>query len=347
MPYTIASRSAARIGQNGRVRRVALVVGVLVSLAVAPSAGAATLHYWFQADPVEWNVVPSGRDPITGATFLPSETTFQTTVYRRYTRNWGQLRPDTAAVGDNDGIPGPTIRAREGDTVLIHFRNADTVFGRPHSMHFHGFHYTFAHDGAFIPGVAEDPRANVQPGQSVTYRMRARRGSVGVWPYHDHSASMHEQASEGLYGMISIRGRRERRPHRENIVIFSELLNFQTVNGRAFIGNTPTFRARINEIVQWSVLAFGDSHHTFHLHGHRWRWAGANIDTRNVGPAESFRFRIKEDVRGSWLYHCHVNFHMDAGMVGLYRVAGRIPARNRTRTLGGTGGARLTGKPLR
>jgi FtsP/CotA-like multicopper oxidase with cupredoxin domain len=302
-----------------------VILGVLLLLALAPAADAATRHYWVSADPVTWNIVPSGRDPISGNTFAPESTTMQTVLYKKYTRNFASLAPNTGLTGDNDGIPGPTIRARVGDTVIVHFRNNDTRFNRPHSMHFHGFFYEFRSDGSFIPGVTGSA-ANVQPGQTATYRLIAKRSSVGVWPYHDHSSSMMESIAGGMYGAIVIRGRRERAPHRQNLVFFGEHIGFNTVNGRAFVGNTPTFRARINETVEWQVLALGNEHHTFHLHGHRWRHAGEFIDTRNVGPAESFRFRIKEDVAGSWLYHCHVETHQVSGMIGIYRVAGRARA---------------------
>jgi FtsP/CotA-like multicopper oxidase with cupredoxin domain len=95
-----------------------------------------------------------------------------------------------------------------------------------------------------------------------------------------------------------------------------------TINGHAFVGNTPVFRARVGETVQWDVLALGDEHHTFHVHGHRWRDPdGTFIDTRTIGPAESFSLRIKEDVLGTWLYHCHVEGHMARGMIGIYVVS--------------------------
>ena len=56
----------------------------------------------------------------------------------------------------------------------------------------------------------------------------------------------------------------------------------------------------------------------------RWRAAdGSFIDTKTVGPAESFRIRWREDAVGAWLYHCHVEGHMDRGMIGLYRVSRR------------------------
>ena len=301
-----------------------MLIGVLASLVFSSVADAATRHYWIQAERMPWNIVPSGRDPISGLTFAPEATTMEAIVYRRYTRRWGRPLSNLPGVaGDNDGIPGPTIRARVGDTVLVHFRNADPTL--PHSMHFHGFHYSFASDGSFIPGET-GRAANVQPGRRATYRLHARTSSVGVWPYHDHSSSMEASLAGGMYGAVSILGRRERRPDREFIVFFASHMGFSTVNGRAFVGNTPTFRARVGDRVQWDVLAIGSEHHTFHLHGHRWTFAREFIDTRNVGPAESFRFRITEDNPGSWLYHCHVESHQVSGMVGLYRVARRARA---------------------
>ena len=309
------------------MRALALVLGVAALLALAPAAAeGATRHYWIAAVPATWNVVPSGRDPIEGTTFPSEETRFDTVLYKAYTRGWGRPLPNRWWAGDNDGIPGPTIRARVGDRVIVHFKNADTRFRRPHSMHFHGFRYEFSSDGSFIPG-ASTRAANVQPGRTATYRLEARRSSVGVWPYHDHSASMHASIAGGMYGAIIVRGARERLPDRQFIVFFSSHLGFQTVNGRAFIRNTPTFRARVGDVVEWNVLAIGSEHHTFHLHGHRWPGPGREfIDTRNVGPAESWRFRIREDVPGTWLYHCHVEAHIPAGMQGLYQVTRRSRA---------------------
>jgi len=98
--------------------------------------------------------------------------------------------------------------------------------------------------------------------------------------------------------------------------------DFQTIDGRAFVGNTPVFRSHVGDLVQWDVMGMGSEHHTFHVHGHRWREAGGVFrDTHTVGPAESFRFRWREREPGVWLYHCHVEQHMAAGMIGTYRVS--------------------------
>jgi FtsP/CotA-like multicopper oxidase with cupredoxin domain len=292
------------------------------ALAAAPApAGAATRVHWIAAVPTTLNVVPNQRNAFEGERFTRAETTVRTVVYRAYTRNWGRPLPNRPQISaDNDRIPGPLIRARVGDSIVVHFRNDDMAFHRPHSMHFHGVHYPFSSDGSFIPGFS-GRGADVAPGQTFTYRLTAGRDSVGVWPYHDHSPSMDASIAGGMYGALSIRGPRERAPDREFVVFFESLAGFNTINGRAFVGNTPVFHARIGDRVQWDVLALGDETHTFHVHGHRWRdAAGTPEDTRAIGPAESFRVRWNEDRAGTWLYHCHVESHMMHGMVGIYRV---------------------------
>jgi manganese oxidase len=293
---------------------------VLLVAASATPAEAAVRHEWVAAVPTTWNIVPNGHDGIMGTTFEPAQTVFPTVVYRRYTKGWRRpLRNAPAASVDHDMIPGPLLHARVGDRLRIHFKNKDPH--APHSMHFHGVHYRPGSDGSFIPGFS-GRGGNVRPGKSFTYRLSAGGDSAGVWPYHDHSPSMHESLAGGLWGALSIRGRHERRPDREFVTVFAAMQDFQTINGRAFVGNTPIYRAKVGERVQWDVLAIGDEHHTFHVHGHRWRTpAGVPEDTRTLGPAESFRVSWREDAPGTWLYHCHVEQHMAKGMIGIYRVS--------------------------
>jgi manganese oxidase len=297
----------------------------LEAVEAAPSQ---TFEYWIGATPVTWNIIPSGRDPIGGTTYDPAKTTIQTVVYKAYTANWAALLPDSGLVsGDNDGIPGPLIRARVGDTILVHFKNFDP--SAPHSMHFHGVHYDIPSDGAYIPDVS-GPGANVGPNQTFTYKLSPGADSCGVWPYHDHSPSMDDSIAGGLYGALSILGPTEKRPDHEFVVFFQSMkiptqsgtAAVMTINGRSFIGNTPTFHAKVGNVVQWDVLALGDDVHAFHVHGHRWLGPGGiPQDVQTVAPAESFRIRWTEDKPGTWLYHCHVEAHMMMGMIGEYVVS--------------------------
>jgi FtsP/CotA-like multicopper oxidase with cupredoxin domain len=206
-----------------------------------------------------------------------------------------------------------------GDRILVHFKNLDSAYRRPHSMHFHGVRYKPSSDGAYVPGFSGRD-ADVRPGQTWTYRLTAIRQSAGVWPYHDHSPSMEGSIASGMFGLLSILGRHERAPDREFQVVFMEMGQFQTIDGRAFVGNTPVFTAKVGELVQWDVMAMGSEHHTSHVHGHRWVRNGRGVDTQTLGPAESFKIRWREADPGTWLYHCHVESHMMAGMIGLYHV---------------------------
>jgi FtsP/CotA-like multicopper oxidase with cupredoxin domain len=297
---------------------VAPLAVALATLSIPSAAPAKVRDYWVAAVPVTWNLMPNGRDAILNQPYGPEQTVFGTTVYRRYTRNWKRpVRNAPGAVSGNDKIPGPLLRAREGDRVRVHFKNMDPARG--HSMHFHGFDYKPSSDGSYLPGFSGRD-GDVRPNRTWTYRLTADRGSRGTWPYHDHSPSMHDSIAGGMYGAISILGRHERRPDREFVVAFAPLHEFQTINGRAFVGNTPVFQAHVGDRVRWHVIALGSEHHTFHVHGHKWREHGVPRDTKTVGPAESFSIDWKEDNPGTWFYHCHVEDHMARGMIGIYQV---------------------------
>ena len=151
----------------------ATALAALAVVLLAPTAEARVRHYWIAAVPVNWDIMPTGRDPITGQTFTKDQTVMQAVIYKRMTANWEKFWPNNAnQVGDNDGIPGPLIRGRVGDTLKIHFKNMDTVRNHRHSMHFHGVKYRFGSDGAWIPGVS-GPGSN-----SAACRNARPRGSL-------------------------------------------------------------------------------------------------------------------------------------------------------------------------
>ncbi|HEX6713766.1 MAG TPA: multicopper oxidase domain-containing protein [Thermoleophilaceae bacterium] len=307
-----------------RTARVLAAAGALAFFSPAGAAQARTVEYWVAAVPTPWNIAPNGHDAIMGTPVDPAESIFPTVVYRRYSPGWRKPLQNSAR-SSSDGllIPGPLIKARVGDKLRIHFKNMDTLRQDPHSMHFHGVHYRPSSDGAYVPGFSHKD-GNVKFGQTYTYKLTAGRDSAGVWPYHDHSPSMEASIDGGMFGMLSILGRRERAPDREFQVVFTPFGKFMAIDGRAFVGNTPVFHSTVGQLVQWDVMAMGSDHHTFHVHGHRWLTPGGiSRDTQTVGPAESFRFRWREEDPGTWLYHCHVEDHMMRGMIGIYRVARR------------------------
>ena len=106
------------------------------------------------------------------------------------------------------------------------------------------------------------------PGHSYTYVLYAGDDSAGVWPYHDHSPSMEDSLERRMYCMLSIlvRHRANPRPRVRGRLLFLWDKDFMTIDGRAFVGNTPVFRAKVGQLVQWDVMAIGSDFHTFHVH---------------------------------------------------------------------------------
>lgn len=91
----------------------------------------------------------------------------------------------------NGRVPGPALRATEGDRVRIVFKN----FGsHPHSMHFHGFHAARM-DG--IPGAGLVP-----PGGEFVYEFDAR--PYGCHLYHCHALPLARHIHKGMYGLFVI-----------------------------------------------------------------------------------------------------------------------------------------------
>src|SRR5262249_11169410 len=61
-------------------------------------------------------------------------------------------------------------------------------------------------------------------------------------------------------------------------------------SGRCFVGNPPTILAETGQTILWYVfnLDLGINWHNLHTHGQRWFFAEQAVDTRSLGPGESF-----------------------------------------------------------
>jgi manganese oxidase len=285
-----------------------------------PQPGGQAREYWILARSVTWDPCPTGRDEWMKHP-VPGKRKFRAFVYQRYTAGFAQ------PIGAPQ-MPGPTIEAEVGDTIVAHFRNGDRHFGQAVTMHPHGVRYTPDYDGAYYGDFTREG-GFVAPGEEFTYTWEATPDSVGVWPYHDHGPNHVINLSRGLFGAVIVREKGARKPDVEQVLFMHALLPqitgnrvpLQCFNGRAFAGNTPTIRAKVGSDVALHVFGADGNFHTFHVHGHRWKDSGgADVDCPTVGPNESLTARWTEDNPGRWLYHCHVFAHQDAGMAGWYLV---------------------------
>jgi len=94
-----------------------------------------------------------------------------------------------------------------------------------------------------------------------------------------------------------------------------------TINGYIF-ANGPRMTMKKGERVRWYVLTMGEgfNFHTPHWHGNVVLDHGRHTDVIFLGPASMETVDMVPDNIGTWLYHCHVEDHMDGGMVTMYKV---------------------------
>ncbi len=144
-------------------------------------------EYWIQADSFYHNLMPTGVEGMMGMHYKADQTSYWAIGYRAYTPGWKAPLPGNDDIGTNTGIPGPVIRGEVGDTIRVHFRNNNTHYGFPHSIHPHGVLYTPLNDGAWTAYFGDKPGTIVKVGENYTYEWTVIPSSVGTWPYHDHS----------------------------------------------------------------------------------------------------------------------------------------------------------------
>jgi FtsP/CotA-like multicopper oxidase with cupredoxin domain len=112
-----------------------------------------------------------------------------------------EARPAVVPIGShnvevwtyNGGLPGPLIRGRVGDRLIVHFRNS---LPAPTTIHWHGLRVPIEMDG--VPGYSQP---EVEPGDSFTYDFVLP--DAGLFWYHPHVRSA-AQVGFGLYGPLLV-----------------------------------------------------------------------------------------------------------------------------------------------
>jgi FtsP/CotA-like multicopper oxidase with cupredoxin domain len=96
------------------------------------------------------------------------------------------------AWGYNNTLPGPVLRAKKGDTMVIRFRNN---LHQPTIVHWHGIRLPASMDGN---GEVQQP---VQPGETFEYRFAVP--DAGTFWYHSHHDET-VQMERGMYGALVV-----------------------------------------------------------------------------------------------------------------------------------------------
>ncbi|MBP6059017.1 MAG: multicopper oxidase domain-containing protein [Nitrosomonas sp.] len=303
------------------------ILGILSSLPVQ----AVVREYWVAAEKTSWNYAPSGKNLINLDDGLG--VWGQTLIYTKY-RYIGYADGSYKTPLPQPewmGILGPQLRAVVGDILKIHFLNKTD---RPLSMHPHGVMYDKDSEGA-----DGGKGASIPPGKSYTYTWIVDEDagpgpsdpSSIVWLYHSHVMA-EDETNLGLISTIVVtredKARSTSDPTPQDIdreltalyMIFNEENDEEsglkhTINGRIF-GNLAGYETRIGERVRWHLVALGNEtdNHTVHWHGQTVLDHGRRTDVVEILPASMTSVDMIPRSAGNWLFHCHVDDHMMAGM---------------------------------
>jgi len=194
----------------------------------------------------------------------------------------------------NGAVPGPILRARQGDRLRVHVQNDLT---EPTTVHWHGIRLPNEMDG--VPYITQRP---IEPGTGFTYEFTLP--DAGTFFYHPHQRS-YEQVGRGLAGALIVEERTPPAVDRDVLWVLGDFRlnadasirggfgNFMDVSHAGRIGNTvtlnghlpETFRVRAGERIRLRLINAAPARvFALEFRGHR-PWVIA-LDGQPVEPHE-------------------------------------------------------------
>jgi FtsP/CotA-like multicopper oxidase with cupredoxin domain len=226
----------------------------------------------------------------------------------------------------NGAVPGPTIRATEGDRIRVNFVNQGS---HPHTIHFHGWHPPEM-DGAL-------PEHQVPPGGRFVYEFDAE--PFGLHLYHCHAVPLKRHIHKGLYGTFIIDPKTSRPPAEELVMVMNGFdTNFDAEN-EVYAVNTianhymhEPIRVKVGELVRIYLvnLTEFDLVNSLHLHGmffDVFRTGTAlqtaeTTDTVMLCQGERAILETRFRYPGDFMFHAHQSEFAELGWMGLFRAEG-------------------------
>jgi FtsP/CotA-like multicopper oxidase with cupredoxin domain len=236
----------------------------------------------------------------------------------------------------NGRVPGPTLRAREGDLLRVRFVNGSE---HPHTIHFHGIHPSEM-DG--VPGVGA---GLVASGAETTYEFRAE--PFGLHLYHCHAGPLAEHIARGLYGAFIVDPRKGRSDAEELVMVMNGFnTNFDAQGNQVYAINSIAFHY-VNEpvpverrspvrIYLANLLEF-DPINSFHIHANFFNYfpTGTRLepseftDTVVQGQGQRGILELEFPYVGDYMFHAHKTEFAELGWMGFFRVGGDGAQRRR------------------
>lgn len=159
--------------------------------------------------------------------------------------------------------------------------------------------------GAIVVSRAGSARADGRP-QDVD------RELVTLFTVFDENVSWYLDENIDRFGRL---------PTESEADDFAESNLMHSINGVVF-ANLQGLDMKACERVRWYIFSLGTEVdlHSAHWHGNTGLMNGRRIDVAELLPAAGRVVDMLPDSPGVWMYHCHVNDHITAGMTALYTV---------------------------
>jgi FtsP/CotA-like multicopper oxidase with cupredoxin domain len=226
----------------------------------------------------------------------------------------------------NGTVPGPTLRATEGELLHVRFANGSQ---HPHSLHFHGIH------PAKVDGVPGAQAGVIAPGQVTTYEFEAR--PFGMHLYHCHAFPLAAHLARGLYGAFIVDPINARDDADELVMVMNGFDTDADGENDIYAVNTIPFaymgtpvQVKRGELVRIYLanMTEYDPVNSFHVHANLFEYFPTGTspfpdqftDTVLLCQGQRGLVELRFDFSGKYMFHAHQSEFTELGWMGVFEV---------------------------
>ncbi|XP_034741691.1 coagulation factor V isoform X5 [Etheostoma cragini] len=295
-------------------------------------------HYYIAAVEIDWDY--AGNDT------HRSGPTYKKVVFREYDdKDFRQPKPHPSWLG----LLGPTLRAQEGETIVVTFRNLATA---PHSIHPHGIAYGKQSEGAnYFDNTSQKEKEDdiVRPNSQHVYYWEVTKEvspqpsdpSCLTYTYISHK-NVVEDYNSGLIGALLIckpgtldESGKQVGVYHEYVFLFGVFDENEskykpkghanhvkyTINGYT-MGSLPDVSMCAYASVSLHLVGMSSEPEVFsvHMNGQVLQQTGHKVSSVGLISGSSATASMVALHTGRWLLSSHTIKHMEAGMHGFVDV---------------------------
>ncbi|CAL8268005.1 unnamed protein product [Arctogadus glacialis] len=261
---------------------------LLLLCCAAVCVSAVRREYFLRIEEVQWNYAPSGMNLIQNRTLQQDQFQFPT-VKRCETHTYTWYLTKTA---------GPTEQ-QESCTVMAYYSTVDMVKDM--------------YSGLIGPLVV----CRSSWGRTLGLKKEVEEFAA-LFMVFDENESWYLDDNIRTQIVNPPRGLKDNE-------LFIESNKMHAINGRMY-GNLEGLNMVVGDKVYWYLMGMGSEVdiHSAHWHGHsvEYKMGGGRYrtDVYDLFPATFQTVKMRPEIAGSWLMHCHVSDHISGGMEAIYTV---------------------------